>query len=79
MADSLNERVSTLEEAMRRAFTAIEALAEKEAKLDDALATLIESQIQMQQEQIKTEQRFRQTDERIEKLVIAMGEFLRRN
>jgi uncharacterized protein YukE len=100
LADNLNERVTTLEESMKRAFTAIEALAEKEARLDDALATLLESQIQMQEAQLKTEQRFqetdelfrqteqrfretderfRQTDERIEKLVIAMGEFLRRN
>lgn len=79
MADNLNVRVARLEESMERAFTAIEALAEKEAKLDDALAALVEAQIQSQQAQIKTEQRFQQTDERIEKLVIAIGESLRRN
>jgi hypothetical protein len=79
MADNLNVRVARLEESMERAFTAIEALAEKEAKLDDALTALIEAQIQSQQAQTKTEQRFQQTDARIEKLVIAIGEFLRRN
>jgi hypothetical protein len=79
MADNLNPRVTQLEESMRRAFTAIEALAEKEAKLDEVLVTLTEAQIQSQQAQIKTEQRFQQTDARIEKLVIAIGEFLRRN
>jgi chromosome segregation ATPase len=99
VADNLNSRVATLEESMRRAFAAIEALADKQAKLDDALATLLDAQIRLQEEQIKTEQRFqqteqrfqqteqrfqqtderfRQTDERIAKLVIAMGEFLRR-
>lgn len=92
MADDLNSRVAQLEESMRRAFTAIEALADKQAKLDDSLATLLDAQIRLQEEQIKTEQRFqqtderfrqtderfRQTDERIAKLVVAMGEFLRR-
>lgn len=79
MADNLNSPVVQLEESMRRAFAAIEALADKQAKLDDSLATLLDAQIRLQEEQIKTEQRFQQTDARIEKLVIAMGEFLRRS
>jgi chromosome segregation ATPase len=70
VADNLNERVSRLEESENRAWTAIEALAEKQARLDDALVTLADAQI-------KTEQRFRETDARIEKLVVAIGEFLR--
>jgi len=53
----------------RRAWAAIEALAEKQAKLDDVLATLAESQV-------RTKERFRETDARIEKLVSAIGEFL---
>jgi hypothetical protein len=79
MADNLDSRVTQLEESMKRAFTAIEALAEKEAKLDDVLVLLTEAQIQSQQAQIKTEQRFQETDARIERLVIAIGEFLRRD
>ena len=53
----------------RCAWAAIEALAEKQAELDDVLATLAESQV-------RTKERFRETDARIEKLVSAIGEFL---
>lgn len=107
-------RVTRLEESMGRAFTAIEALAEKEEKLDDVLVLLTEAQIkttqhmaeladvqrQLAEQAKRTDQRLaelaaqadrrqaetnrqmaelnRQTDERIEKLVIAIGEYLRR-
>lgn len=70
MPETLNTRVARIEEFMGRAFTAIEVLAEKEARLDDVLVTLSEAQI-------KTEERFQRTDERIDKLVSAIGELLR--
>jgi galactokinase len=70
MPETLNARVTRLENLMGRAFTAIEALADKEARLDDLLATLTEAQI-------RTEERFQRTDERIDKLVSAIGEMLR--
>jgi flagellar hook-basal body complex protein FliE len=70
MPETLNARVTRLENLMGRAFTAIEALADKEARLDDVLATLTEAQI-------RTEERFQRTDERIDKLVSAIGEMLR--
>ncbi len=55
---------------MGRAFVAIDALADKQARLDDVLVLLTEAQI-------KTEERFRETDGRIDKLVSAIGEFIR--
>jgi galactokinase len=57
-------------EAERRAWAAIERLADKQEKLDDVLVLLTEAQM-------KTEERFQQTDERIDKLVSAVGEFIR--
>jgi len=57
MAENLNARVARLEESERRAWAAIESLADKEAKLDDALAVLAEAQI-------KTQGQFRETDRR---------------
>jgi len=76
---------------MRRAFIAIEALTEKEKKLDDVLVVLAKAQIATQQSMQETERRFQETDKRfeetdrrgreidarIEKLVIAIGEMLR--
>jgi chromosome segregation ATPase len=78
MAESLNTRVTSLEESMRRVFTAIEALTEKEKKLDDVLVLLTEAQIATQQSFQETERRFQETerrfqetDRRIDKLVEA--------
>jgi galactokinase len=70
VADNLDARIDRLETAMERAFVAIDALADKEAKLDDVLVLLTEAQI-------KTEERFQETDVRIDKLVSAIGEFIR--
>src|SRR5881397_863985 len=64
MADNLNTRVSQLEESMARAFRAIEALADKEEKLDDALTALIEAQLKTEQRFRETDQHFRETDQR---------------
>ena len=84
MAETVNERVTRLEYLMG-------VLADKQARLDDVLVVLAEAQIKLAEAQIKTEQQFRETDERfrktderfrdtdarIEKLVVAIGEFLR--
>lgn len=61
-----------------RAFTAIEALADKQAKLDDTTALLAGAQVRLAEAQVKNEERFRATDERIDRLTSAIGEFIRR-
>ena len=70
MPETINTRVTRLEDLAGRAFTAIESLADKQARLDDVLVTLTEAQI-------RTEERFQRTDDRIEKLVSAIGDLLR--
>ena len=65
---------------MRRAFTPIESLTEKENKLDDVLVLLTEAQIATQQsfqETDRTDERFVQIGERVENLVSAIGALLR--
>jgi chromosome segregation ATPase len=64
MAEALNTRVTSLEESMRRAFTAIEALTEKEKRLDDVLVLLTEAQIATQRSFQETERRFEETERR---------------
>ena len=59
---------------MRRAFTAIESLTEKEKKLDDVLVLLTEAQIATQQQFQETERRFQETDKRIEALAQKLTE-----
>ena len=66
MPGTLNTRVTSLEESMGRVFTAIEALTEKEKKLDDVLVLLTEAQIATQQQFQETERRFQQTDRRFQ-------------
>jgi len=77
MADTLKARVERLEESERRAWAAIATLADKEAKLDEALATLADAQIETERRFRETDARFKETDARIEKLVTAIGVFLR--
>jgi chromosome segregation ATPase len=69
MAESLNTRVTSLEESMRRVFTALDALTEKEKKLDDVLVLLTEAQIATEQRFQETDRRFQETNTRIDKLV----------
>ena len=66
-----NARSDRLEHAMGRAFNAIEALADKQARLDDVIALLTEAQI-------KSEERSIRTDTGIEGLVGAIGELIQR-
>jgi chromosome segregation ATPase len=66
MPESLNTRVTSLEESMRRVFTALDALTEKEKRLDDVLVLLTEAQIATQQSFQETERRFQETDRRFQ-------------
>jgi hypothetical protein len=66
MPETLNTRVTSLEESMRRVFTALDALTEKEKKLDDVLVLLTEAQIATQQSFQETERRFQETDKRFQ-------------
>jgi hypothetical protein len=62
--ETVSARVARIEENMAN-------ITKKHAELEDMVKILFDSQI-------KTDERFRQTDERIEKLVIAIGELIRR-
>jgi len=70
MAETVNQRITRLEYLMG-------VLAEKQARLDDVLVVLTEAQIKTEERFRETDQRFRDADARIEKLVVAIGEFLR--
>jgi hypothetical protein len=67
MAEKLSVRVERPEERERRVWTVMESLADKEARLDDALTVLVDAQI-------KTQERFRETDARIADLTRSMKE-----
>ena len=64
------QRFAQIEGALNTLTGVVGTLADNVMKLDSALATLVDSQIQ-------TEERFRATDERIEKLVFAVGALTR--
>jgi predicted nucleic acid-binding Zn-ribbon protein len=68
-------RIDRLEDSMNRAFNAIEALAEKQARLDDVITLLTEAQI----ETTKSLRALgKETDARIQSLTSAIGELIRR-
>jgi len=85
MSEELSARVDRLERL-------VEILADKQAKLDDVIVLLTEAQIRTEERFRETDQRFRdiearfretddrsrQTDQRIDKLVSAIGEFIRK-
>ena len=84
-----NARIDRLEDAMSRAFNAIEALADKEEKLDDAIALILEAQIKTEHRFKETADHLRETDKqlrtlgqetdaRIRDLTSAIGELIRR-
>jgi hypothetical protein len=66
---------------MKRAFNAIEALADKEEKLDDAITLLLEAQAKTHEHLREIDKgshdRDRALDERVDKLVSAIGELIR--
>ena len=68
MAETLNTRVTRLEKAMAE-------MAASEVRRDNALAHLAEVRAQDQTEAREREKRI---DERIERLVSAIGEYIRR-
>ena len=71
MPEELSARVDRLERW-------VEILAEKQAKLDDVIVLLTEAQIRTEERFRETDERSRQTDQRIDKLVSAIGEFVRK-
>jgi predicted nucleic acid-binding Zn-ribbon protein len=68
-------RIDRLEDSMNRAFNAIEALAEKQARLDDVITLLTEAQIETTKSLRTLGQ---ETDARIQSLTSAIGELIRR-
>ena len=81
--ETLNTRVTRLEEAMVRAFDGIEkldnvmvTLAEAQIKTEERIKALVEEGIRHREEMRHIEARL---DERIEKLVSAIGEWMARN
>jgi DNA anti-recombination protein RmuC len=78
MAEKLSVRVERLEESERRVWTVLESLADKEAKLDDALVVLADAQIKTQTriEDLTRSMKdgFERTDARFEELMRSMKE-----
>jgi predicted nucleic acid-binding Zn-ribbon protein len=62
----------TLSTGVKRLENAMADVAEKHSELDELVKVLLDAQIQ-------TEKRFRETGDRIDKLVSAIGESIRRN
>jgi predicted nucleic acid-binding Zn-ribbon protein len=62
MAETLNTRVTRIEKNLGE-------ITEKQSHLDDLVKILLNAQI-------RTEKRFQETDERIEKLVSAIGKLI---
>jgi hypothetical protein len=60
-------------------FMAKETLSTRVTRLESTMAELADLARVLMAAQIKTEERFQATDERIEKLVSAIGELIRRN
>ena len=104
MPDDLNSRVGSLEEHQRHVWAVLDALADKQERLDNALAALADAQaefvretdkrFQEHQERLKEHERLfqenerrrredlersRELDGRIDKLVLAIGELVRRD
>jgi chromosome segregation ATPase len=86
---TLSTRVGKLEQSEQRAWNAIERLADRQTALDGALETLIEAQTKTEERFQKTDARLeklaeegkereKRLDERIEKLVSAIGVWISR-
>jgi hypothetical protein len=71
MAETLSTRVTRTEKNLAQAAKTLAAMAQKQAETDGLVKILLDAQI-------RNEERFRQTDERIEKLVIAIGKLIAR-
>jgi hypothetical protein len=78
MPDDLNSRVDRLEERERHVWAVLDALAVKQQQLDEVLAAIADAQVENERRFRETDERFRQTDARIDKLVSAIGEYIRR-
>ena len=69
MAD-VERRVEGLENQMAHVVSTLDRLATNQVELDNALSTLADAHI-------KTQLQFRETDARIDRLVLGIGEFIR--
>lgn len=67
----LVEKQTQTEQALVRVVATVDKLADQVTKLDEVMETLAKAQIQNQE-------RFRQSDERLDRLVSAMGELIAR-
>jgi hypothetical protein len=70
MPETIQTRVTRIENLIGR-------LAEKQERLDDVVVLLTEAQIKTEERFQEAAKRSKQTDARIEKLVSAIGEFIR--
>jgi len=75
MAD-LEHRVSSIEGQMAHIVATLDVLATNQNHLDEALATLAESHIRLNEAQIRTQQQFVDTDRRISNFTSAIGELI---
>ena len=74
MAETPSARVTLMQESMRSAFAAIESLAEKEKKLDDALARLAEARIATERSFQETERLPWQRDRGVPRIDASIGD-----
>jgi len=77
MPESLNTRVTSLEESMLRVFTALDALIETERRFQETDRRFRETDRRIEALAQKTAESHLQLDARIESLVSAIGEFIR--
>ena len=75
MAD-LEHRVSSLEDQMAHVVATLDVLATNQNHVDEALATLADSQTRLNEAQIRTQEQFRDTDARIASLTSAIGQVI---
>jgi hypothetical protein len=72
----LERRVSSIEGQMAHVVATLDLLATNQNRLDEALATLADSHIRLNEAQIRTQQQFADTDRRIANLTSAIGELI---
>jgi len=66
MPAKLSDRVERLEENERRVWRVIEAVADKQQKLDDTMALLADAQLKNEERFKETDRRFQETDKRFQ-------------
>jgi peptidoglycan hydrolase CwlO-like protein len=79
MPDGLDSRVNRLETNLERLSDLVLSLASRQEQLDNALATLADSHIQLVEAQKQTAGAQKHTDETLGALIHMMDEWIRRN